>query len=220
MMMTRLLATALAIAFAARTAAADSCTASLPNAKATKLGVHAKDNVLVANDGARFPAISSDGKIAALFTDEQDFTGSVITTVVVWSRSGVRVGEVAVGGERGPTADAAAVARANKLLAGNWRELKTFSCPAATSSVELGGGLVAKVDKDGTVSVGDRAASFSAPGTTQLGVNRPCGTITGIARAFGTRSDGVVVLVPARTLGGDSCFGSTDAELALVVRVR
>ena len=220
-MLTRLVP--IAIVLAARAAAADPCTASLPNARPTRLGVHLKDGLLAANDGARFPAIRGDGAIAALFADSEDFSGDPITTLVVWSKTGARLGELSLGGQR-PVVDARAVERANKLLAGSWRELKAFACDEKAASLELGGGLVATVGADGVAHVADRTARFPAPGTVGMGDpdldGKPCGQITGIARAFGTRTDGVVVLVPRRSLGGDSCFGATDAALAIAVRLR
>jgi hypothetical protein len=221
----------IAIVVAARTAAADPCTASLPDAKPTKLGVHLDDGLLVADAGARFPAISSDGaRIAALFDDSEDFSDAKITTLVVWSKTGARLGEARLGGRTiQPEAERQrAVASANKLLAGaKWRELKTVTCDGdPVPSVELKGGLVARIDDDGAggVHVGDRAAKFPAPGRVAMGDpkldGKGCGSITGIKRAFGTRSEGIVVVVPRRALGGDSCFGATDAELAIAVRTR
>lgn len=195
-----------------------------------------------AGDG-RFPVVSADGnEIAELFQDGEDFSGAPISTLVVWSRTGKRTASFTLGGAansvtevRGETAarlrhEDKMLAAANARLArARWRSLAhplevAQSDDGETTTVTTSAGdlLVFTAHTErlsrqraGTTRRRALAQAFPAPGGRWEGGG--CGEIRGIERAFG--DDHLVILVPSVQLGGDSCFGSPSAELALAVRL-
>ena len=178
---------------------------------------------------ARFPAISEDGKtIVDLFQDEEDFTAAPITTLVAWSR-GARTTMFSVGGEGSASrpGDDRVLRRANAWLAKfRWQpldgtvaigtsedgELSTIIAPSgATLEWRASTGTLSRVRGAKRRAI---RATFPAPGTS-MESQGGCGEIRGIARAFG--DEHLLVLVPSANLGGDSCFGTPSAELAISI---
>lgn len=172
---------------------------------------------------ARFPVVSSDGTIVQLFMDEADFSGAPITTLVAWSKTGKRIANISIGGPGWSGNEDRLLKKANAFLArSTWESLDKHITSTRddndvqTVTLAQGATLVYDMYKGSLTRDGHSVrASFPSPGSSELG---GCGDITGIVEAFGT--DHLVVLVPSANLGGDSCFGSTNAELATVVALR
>jgi hypothetical protein len=175
-----------------------------------------------------FPAVAADGTIAELFHDEEDFTGAPITTLVVWSRTGKRLGAFELGGMAEQKAGVAKrkLAAANKLLAAHsWESLTAATHCTDERELCFDGDVHVRLDDKGQLStqVGTHAAHavkavFPAPGSASAEIGGgSCGDITGLDRGFAGK--GIVIVVPRVSLGGDSCTGSPTADLAIAVRV-
>jgi hypothetical protein len=195
--------------------------------------------VLVAAPGSQFPAVSDDGTtIVDLFQDETDFVGERVSTVQTFTRRGPGAAVQLMGGIEGSDAPATpddvqaqtrAVRDANALLAKHrWRALAEGAvCPAPAdveqeeplSRVDFADGLRITLDPSSEVLTIDGravAAHFPAPGGGEFG---GCGGITGIARGYGSRKLGFVVLEPTVQLGGDSCVGNLGVQNTIVVPI-
>ena len=242
----------LALAVASR-AAADPCRVdpakSDLRAMALRLNsVGGQGHVLEKELGTELPAVSDDGsEIAQLFVDEEDFTGSPVTTLVIWSKKGTKVWSVSLGGtETGnhPSFDASesewmafdekALKDANDHLAAHrWRPLAIFSeCQSdpkgKASTIELEDGIVIKLDvatNQVTARVGKakpnvKKRAFVAPGwRASTAGGGSCGSVRGLGVAFGAKRAGFVVVVPRIQLGGDSCFGAPASDQALAIAI-
>jgi hypothetical protein len=197
------------------------CTTTLGAKTARALAVTIADGVFQPPSIAAFPAVSADGStLVELFDDAQDFTGFPITSLVLWSvGSGNQLESFVVGGQ--PSGDTTAIlAKANARLAKTtWRGATTYTpCGHDDDTLQASGTTVAFSRDKQDVRVGARHVSFPPPGSASKEVGGGgCGTTLGFARAFGAGK--LVVLVPHVELGGDSCFGSPSAELALAVRL-
>jgi hypothetical protein len=182
-----------------------------------------------------FPAVSADGKLLVeLFA--QDLAGGPVTTVVFWSRAGRRLTSYRLGGVRplGAPADDATPARwtafeeqqlrrANAQLATTaWRPLALHTSCAGSedglTSLRVDGDVALAFDAntqrltrsdDGTTPTTLRVR-FPAPGRRRSG---RCGTITGVARAFGGLDLGLAIVVPT-TYAEAGCTANLDADLA------
>lgn len=188
--------------------------------------------VLARAKGAEFPAVSTDGKLVAqLFEDFEDFSGAPITTFVVWSVSGTRLGAYRLGGntvhgsEKTVTAtseEEAALRDANAWLAkAAWRPLAFH--PECDGVVKLDGATLA-FDPD-TEQLTRKpktklALTFPDVGARMYDGSGPCGMIRGLVGGFGGPAIGFAVLVPHASLGGDSCFGLPTVETALAFPIR
>ncbi len=183
--------------------------------------------------GTELPAISADGKlIAYLFQDAEDFTGAPITTLVVWSTAGARLGAYSLGGETEHGAQKPAVLAAhedailrdaNARLAGmTWRPLAFHPACGTDERVELDGTTLRyDMDKAQLLRDGKRVAvTFPAVGQRSYGGTGPCGGVRSLLGGFGGPAIGVAVLVPHASLGGDSCFGLPTAETALAITIK
>ncbi|CAN5850090.1 hypothetical protein BH11MYX2_BH11MYX2_07040 [soil metagenome] len=172
---------------------------------------------------ARFPAVSADGTVAVLFEDSQDFTDAPITTLVAWSKTGARVATFAIGGANWNGNEKKMLGAANAWLArstwssldGNASIARSDDGERQTITVAAGAPLVFDAAHGLTRKGRAIKVTFGAPGSSEYG---PCGDITGIEHAFGTAH--LVVLVPSVWLGGDSCFGSPAADVAMAVALR
>jgi hypothetical protein len=188
--------------------------------------------------GSTFPAVSEDGTtVAALFTDAVDFVGSPVATVVLFRDGKVDASyplesDLIAPGQAEPPADVAVeakvVAAINARLAKTrWRALPVADA-CTDGSLHLADGLRIDYDVDhGRLTSTWRGRSrrlrgaFPAPGSTmEKDLPPTCGGVTGLARGFGSRALGWVVLEPSVQLGGDSCMGKLGVDLAIVVRVR
>jgi hypothetical protein len=239
--MIRLLVMSVALTSAAVAHADDRCTTTAPKPGSHRLALAFTEDpvmggrVLAAGSGSELPAISEDGtELVQLFVDAQDFTGAPITTLVVWSTaSGKRVSQFRLGGDSHAASqvearrdELAVLARANaKLAKTKWRGVASFqpcaSSPESGADTIIVGRAHLVVDRaTSQLSDGARAvATFDAPGNS-FGPDIPsggCGEVLGIKDAFGTTK--IVVVVPRVQLGGDSCFGSLSADLAIAVRL-
>ena len=174
--------------------------------------------------GSQFPAVSADGTtIVDLVADAQDFSGIPIATVVFWTRSGVAASFqlVSTMGEEGPPDQAkleqTTVEQINaKLAETTWTPIAKVSASGedpetgAPSTLDLGDGT--------TITLAQVADRFPAPGeaSSEMG-GGGCGDVIGLADGYGSRQIGFAVVFPQVNLGGDDCFGSPSAELAIVV---
>ena len=187
------------------------------------------------DDHGALPAISSDGTlVAALFHDTTDFVGMPVDTVVVWRLAdGSRVGEATSSdgqppaGDAAPAADQDRVAAATALLAGHtW--VKAAAAPAVTPHDQGEGVDIALADgrtlrfaestfllDGGTVT----PAGFDAPGdgSDEIG-GGGCGDIGGVT-VLAAGADWLLVAPDQINLGGDSCTGKLEADLARVVKL-
>jgi hypothetical protein len=174
--------------------------------------------------GSHFPAASADGTtIVDLVQDAQDFSGIPIATVVFWTRAGVAdkfqlVSEPAESEAVGQTQDEeATVAKINaKLAEYSWHPLDKVT--ATGESEDTGAPNLLDFGDGFTVTLDAVADKFPAPGTLPSDDGGGgCGEITGLTEGFGSRATGFAVVFPSANLGGDDCYGSPDADLAIVV---
>jgi hypothetical protein len=216
------------------------CTPAPVDATMIRLAVQVDGNSggrLVAAPGSQFPAVSDDGTtIVDLFQDETDFVGERVSTVATFTRHGAGAAVQLTAGIEGTDAPRTsddvqaatrAVVDANALLAKHrWRPLALAAiCPAPAdveqeeplSRLDFADGTQLTFDPSGEQIAIDRhevGAHFPAPGSGEFG---GCGEIRGIARGYGSRKLGFVVLEPSASLGGDSCIGKLGVDTTLVV---
>jgi hypothetical protein len=192
--------------------------------------------VLLPTPGSSFPAISDDGTtIVDLFQDETDFVGEPVSTLATFTRRGPGAAVQLMGPMPGQPAgpedvqeQARAMQGANALLAKHrWRALPlaaTCSMPAGGTIdqalvVGFGDGLEIAFDPSTRVLSRDGhalAQRFPTPGGGEFG---DCGAAIAIARAYGSRTIGFVVLEPAVNLGGDSCMGKLGVDDTIFVPI-
>lgn len=187
------------------------------------------------DDHGALPAISADGTlVAAMFHDTTDFVGMPVDTVVVWKiADGTRVGEAASSdgqppeGDAPPVADPGRAAKATALLAKqSW--IKVAATPAITPRDQGEGVDIALADgrtlrfAENTFSLDGGAvtpSSFPPPGDGSEEVGGGgCGEIFG-AKVLAAGADWLLVVPDQINLGGDSCYGKLEAELAQIIKL-
>ena len=239
--MLRALAIVIALAAAAHAVHADPapCAPAPADPTLRHLAVQtdaASGGVLVPAPGSVFPAVSDDGTIVVdLFEDATDFVGTPVSTLATFTRRGSGPSVALEGNVDSATpaqpdqvqAQTRAMIDANALLAKHrWRALSAGAiCPRDPDDaergerVELDGGLHVTFDPTAdAIAVDGRAVAshFPAPGSSEFG---GCGRISGVARAYGSRALGFIVLEPTGSLGGDSCTGELGVDTTIVVPI-
>jgi hypothetical protein len=188
--------------------------------------------------------------LVQLFKDTQDFTGAPVTTLVFFSKAGKRLASFRLGGmgTKGAPKDEApakawdayeakALTGANKKLAATtWVPLprhtpcngyedrtSTLEFVDATLQLDLATQKLSTHPGDAHSKTAAKAvkASFPDPGVrSEPGMKGGCGEITGLDSGFGSAALGVAIVVPRANLGGDSCSGKLNADMATAIPLK